>query len=307
MSKGERSGKRSRPRRLLSFDSVKDVDTNPKTWTNVGLTESPQDEVDEPESKARIRKLPSLPLRPGTPESANLPASPSVARWETVRRHVVQTTPTEARPQSPQPSVISSTSTVVPPRSATPKPSRFARLGFRQVVDQAREVAVDDTRRLAQDIQKACLVAHYGDQAASKREPFSAASSTLHLPFMMNYSHSLPSSSNASVVNLNLAKGKELRRPMSIQSLSTAGRAVPSVKPLHRLLVHVNPVNPLPHENMVISALLTPFLAQEASSRTLEERKVALDVFELIIKAWDPSDQVSTEQLLLDVLTKLLH
>ncbi|KDQ32084.1 hypothetical protein PLEOSDRAFT_1035031 [Pleurotus ostreatus PC15] len=308
MSKGERSGKRSIPRRLLSFDSARTLDTNPAgppvdsvppTWTNVGLTESPQDEdapqLNKPEtkaaSKARIRKLPSLPLRPGTPESANLPASPSVARWETLRRHVVQTTPTEGRPQSPQPSVISSTSTVVPPRSATPKPSRFARLGFRQVVDQAREVAVDDTRRLAQDIQKACLVAHYGDQATSKREPFSAASSTLHLPFMMNYSHSLPSSSNPSVVNLNLTKGKELRRPMSIQSLSTAGRAVPSVKPLHQLLVHVSPVNPLPRENMVISALLTPFLAQEASSRTLEERKVAIDVFELILKGWDPPDQ----------------
>ncbi|KAL4263814.1 Protein UNC80 C-terminal domain-containing protein [Pleurotus pulmonarius] len=304
MSKGERSGKRSIPRRLLSFDSVKTLDTHPvesvpQTWTNVGLTESPQDEdapqLDKPEtkaaSKARIRKLPSLPLRPGTPESANLPASPSVARWETLRRHVVQTTPTEARPQSPQPSVISSTSTVIPPRSATPKPSRFARLGFRQVVDQAREVAVDDTRRLAQDIQKACLVAHYGDQATSKREPFSAASSTLHLPFMMNYSHSLPSSSNSSVVNLNPTKGKELRRPMSIQSLSTAGRAAPSVKPLHQLLAHINPVNPLPHENMVISALLTPFLAQEASSRTLEEHKVAIDVFELILKAWAPSNQ----------------
>ncbi|KAJ8514624.1 hypothetical protein ONZ45_g7844 [Pleurotus djamor] len=314
-SNAEPSKKRT-PRRLLSFDSIKlgdsskhsrnqTEDTVTEGWLPNTLTQSPKEtpvnfERPPPKTpKSKVRKLPSLPLRAGTPEPAPSP-SPTVARWETVRKHVLTPT-TEARPQSPQPSVISSSSGFVPPRSATPKPSRLARLGFRQVVEQAREAAVDDSRRFTQDIQKACLIAHYGEQSHTTksrfdREPFGTGVSTLHLPFMINTSYSMPGSASASAVNLS--KGRELRRPQSIQSLATSAstRPLPTVKPLNQVLhqASMSPLvtsKPLVLEPMVLSALLAPFLSREASSRVEEERKVAFEAFELVIKSWPPQDQ----------------
>lgn len=299
-----------------------------KNWTENDIVESPRDEDSEdsfsfPSLVEKSRSVPRRPTRlstnvftrPSTPESTPPTSpSPSIARWEHLRQHVLpqHVTVPPPRPSTPpthsqQPSSASSLS-VASSRPQTPKPSRLARLGFRQVVEHAREVAIDETRKFSDEIQRACWSARFiepSKTAKAEREPYTGTmGSSLYLPFMSTASIPLTGSTNTSVVNLtqNSKQKHDLRRPQSMQSLSMSSRSVPSLKYLYQLLLQRSspspdgiPPLPLPPcESLILSTLLRPFLMSEPGSRMDEERWFAVETFDVLAKTWDPpSDDVS--------------
>ncbi|RDB29723.1 hypothetical protein Hypma_014167 [Hypsizygus marmoreus] len=276
------------------------------TWTGIDLVESPHLDGDEsssfrvasppPERRAKPRKPPPLKFtRPTTPDGSSL-ASPSRARWEHLRQHVL---PIPIRPETPPFQLPTGAAQTLPlPRAPTPKPSRLARLGFRQVVEQAREVALDDTRRFAIELEKVCWSIRFTEPHRVKVE--ATIGSSLHLPFMSNTS--LATTGTSSVDNLSIGSHKkhEMRRPQSVQSLTTAYRSIPSVKPLYQTLLHhatpsadgVFPMPSLPLESLVLSTLLIPFLASERSSQSDDERWTSIAAFEVISRTWAPQNEV---------------
>ena len=232
------------------------------------------------------------PRRSNTPDSAQLTTSSS--RWEHLRQHVLQassrsSTPTQlSRPTSVTSSIASLT------RPSTPKTSRLARLGFRQVVDVARER--DDTRRFGEEIMKNIWLSRQaGSKTKAEKEPSSTTASPIYLPFMPNTS--------SGISNTGSSKKDELRRPQSTQSLSS-GRSVASLKPLCQLLMyHASAASEtavlsahLPHEGQVLAALLSPFLLPTTGTDVDEERLLAIDTFELVIKGWTPCDEVRVHE-----------
>jgi hypothetical protein len=280
--------------------------------TEKELTESPTIAQNEswaprapssgPERRSKPSKRP-IPLtigRPTTPENV-VPPSPSRARWEHLRQHVLPIPIRPATPPATPPHTTPphQTHTLPPPRSQTPKPSRLARLGFRQVVEQAREVALDDARRFAHELQKVCWSIRFvaPERVKVDREP-ATMGSTLHLPFISN---GLLASTSAASVDSHPGRKQEIRRPQSIPALATAYRAVPSLKPLYHVLLHhatpssdgTFPLPSLPNELQVLSALLSPFMTSERGSHLEGERSIALDSFDIIIRTWAPMDQVS--------------
>jgi hypothetical protein len=83
---------------------------------------------------------------------------------------------------------------------------------------------------------------------------------------------------------------------------------VPSVKYLHHVLWQASGSSStalrsayLPHESLVLSVLLEPFLSTDSNGgedtaeagRLEEERWLAIDAFELVVKTWPPSNEVS--------------
>ncbi|KAK7044859.1 RRM domain-containing protein [Favolaschia claudopus] len=244
-------------------------------------------------SRLGLRRPPPLSTsRPPTPDS-NPPPSPSSIRWARLRQHVLPETENEAAPtHSPQPSISSSSVfSAIPPRSQTPKPSKFVqRLGFRQVVEHAREMVVDDTRRLGQELQRACWAARSVDSTyKSSRDQY--------LPFMSPTTPATPAT----------APRGELRRPPSMQSLAMSSRgaqSTPSLKPLYQtILLHskpedgISPVPVLPQEPQVLATLLSPFLNAEKAVRVDEDRWFAFEAFDIIFKTWNPpTDAVAMER-----------
>lgn len=219
--------------------------------------------------------------RPGSPKASSLlpmPPSPSKLRWDSLRRHVLQD-PTQSvtstitpRDSSPKPSLLAPASI----RPSTPKASRFPRLGMRQVVDNAREAVVDDLRRFAEDIEKACVETRNPDSGRApkvEREPSQATvGSYLSLPLNVT--------GGSSTVQAN-----SMSKQASQQSFSTSR---PSVNVLLRTLerYEVSPMNRprmLPLENQVLSALLMPFLSPGVVD---SEKQLALRAFTLITQVW---------------------
>lgn len=286
-------------------------DQSGETWTGKGLSESPHIAQEEPwttravspgpERRGKQSRKPT-PLNIGrlpTPEEA-IPPSPSRARWEHIRQHVLPIPVRPVTPPSAQPHLTppQQTHPLPPPRSQTPKPSRLARLGFRQVVEQAREVALDDTRKFAQELQRVCWSIRFvaPERVKVEREPATMGSS-LHLPFMSNAS--LTSTSTPSV-DSHPGKKQEMRRPPSMPTLATAYRSAPSLKPLYHVLLHHatsgsgrSPTPSLPSELQVLSTLLRPFMASERGAHIEGERTIAMESFDIIIRTWAPVDQVS--------------
>lgn len=226
-----------------------------------------------------------------------LPLSPSKARWDNLRQHVLPSSPrsinfstsTTSRPSTPQ-------QTGGPSRSQTPKPSRFARLGFRQVVEHARDIAVvDETEKFAEEILKACWQSRFLEPTKGSkpdREPTSGA----YIPFMSNSS---VGNANTSTITLNqtMPRKPDLKRPQSIQSLALANRPVPTVRHIHATLLHYatpsagrpRVVSSLPYEPQLLSALLAPFTTRAAGNRADEERWFSIESFEIAVKTWKPS------------------
>lgn len=208
------------------------------------------------------------------------PVSPSLLRWDHLRQHVLPESPS-APTHSQQPSSASSSAfPSIPPRSQVPKPSRLAqRLGFRQVVEHARELVIDDTRKLATELQRACWAARSVDPASKSGQYLPAG-----------------------------APRTDLRRPPSVQSLGVPSRgtqAAPSLKPLYHTLLHhstpspdgIPPVPTLPQEPQVLSTLLSPFLNPEKALRVDEDRWFAFEAFDIITKTWNPpTDAVAMER-----------
>ncbi|KAG6915507.1 hypothetical protein DXG01_011132 [Tephrocybe rancida] len=263
-------------------------------WTGIDLREAPR-KIDGDSSRAsspapdeRGRKPAPLQFtRPTTPD-ATTGAIASRSRWDSVRAHVI---PIPA--QIPPPGVAQT----LPVRSQTPvqKPSRLARLGFRHIVEHAQEV--DDTRKFAQEFERVCWSIRMAEPQKVKADS-SAAGSSLHLAFMSNISLA---SAGASTTDghPSVHKKHELHRPQSVQSLAMVYRTIPSVKPLHQLLLRHAPPSAdrkalptdLPHELMVLSTLLIPFLSMEHGAQLDEERWTAIEAFEMITRSWAPHDE----------------
>ncbi|KAJ7185784.1 hypothetical protein C8R46DRAFT_937409 [Mycena filopes] len=316
---------RKTPRRLFSFDSVKTSSTHRSTSESSTYTDSSAesrplsrfttlDQVNEaPQEESlsqstnpdksrnggrRLRPPPVATDRPFSPDaSGSAPASPSLVHWSQLRQHVLPAAP-PAIPIQPSHSQQSSSSSssafsFAPSRSQTPKPSRLAqRLGFRQVVEHAREMVVDDTRKLGQELQRACWAARSVDASAKS----SSNRADQYLPFM----------SSASLATAGTSG--ELRRPPSVQSLNMAARAptAPSLKPLYHTLLHhsspsadgIPPLPVLPQEPQVLSTLLSPFLSPDkVQQRVDEDRWFAFEAFDIIVKTWNPpTDAVAMDR-----------
>ncbi|KAF7360179.1 RRM domain-containing protein [Mycena venus] len=260
-------------------------------------SESPIPDGSRSGSRLGLRRpAPVATDRPLTPDS-KAPSSPSSIHWEHLRQHVLpETSKTTVSGHSRQPSSPSSSAfSSAPPRSQTPKPSRFAqRLGFRQVVEHAREMVVDDTRKLGEALQRACWAARSVD-ATSK-----SGRADQYLPFM---------STTSLAATTPAASKSELRRPPSVQSLGVPSRGgaqtAPSLKPLYLTLLQASspsadgipPVPVLPQEPQVLATLLSPFLNADKTLRVDEDRWFAFEAFDIIVKTWNPpTDAVAMDR-----------
>jgi hypothetical protein len=157
------------------------------------------------------------------------------------------------------------------------------------VVEHARELVVDDTRKLGLELQRACWASRSVDTKSGRADQY--------LPFMST-------ASLAATATAATASRSELRRPPSVQSLAVSARAptAPSLKLLHHtILQHSNPsadgippVPVLPQEPQVLSTLLSPFLNPDKALRVDEDRWFAFQAFDIIIKTWNPPTDVCT-------------
>lgn len=271
------SRKLSKPTPLRLGDVVEAIEDAEPFYGN-SIVDSPIGE-DLPKNKSnKPQYLDTVSPRPQRPDANPEPPSPSRARWDSVRRHIMH---------SPSPSIAPSLASSLqsipkpfaPPlpaggRPGTPKSSRFPRLGMRQVVDSAREIAVDDMRKFALELERACVQLRAPDviHTRSVREGSIGGSAlSLSLPYSTGAGSTIPS--------MNWSK-------QSAGSIMTPPR--PSVLTLLRTLEQyeaslLHLPRTLPLENQVLSALLVPFMLPDPSER---EQEYALRAFSLIIKTW---------------------
>ncbi|KAI6116213.1 hypothetical protein F5141DRAFT_1212827 [Pisolithus sp. B1] len=261
-------------------------------WTHESSVESPSpDDLSRPPFSST--PPPSLPRRAFSPRLAHVFKSSSSLsselsvddvgppplrasskmRWEQLRQHVVAS----ATPVSPSPvsSQAPNTSGASP---STPKASRFARLGLRQVVDHVREAAVDDSRLLADDILRIYWFSQPSGARSGRpeREGSTGIATPSTLPFIPN---AVP---NAGL--LLAESSQDFSRP-GVTALSR------QVSELHDAILRYasRHVSYLPHENLVLAMLLKPFLPDYASGLTTDERWIAIEAFETAVKMWRPS------------------
>jgi len=209
------------------------------------------------------------PSRSGTPVQSS-----SRLHWNQIRAAIKPGGPLSSAASSPAASVTSFAASGVPvaaapPRSQTPKPSRLARLGFRQVVEQTRIVAAEEMDSFKIDIYQACLRARFG--SSRPKEMLQPG----YLPFM---------SSASLTANVTFNTGK---------SSITSETVPPSLKELHNVLLRYasagsnNAAWDLPYESEVLSALLTPFVFE--SRRNEDDQWLAIESFELAVQTWRAS------------------
>ncbi|KAG6856950.1 hypothetical protein H0H87_011936 [Tephrocybe sp. NHM501043] len=313
------SDSKKKPRRLLSFDAltrssplssepspplkptslqqiidnesaVETTGSTGTTWTGIDLHETFHGSSLASSPVPELKRKPTALqfTRSATPD-VTTSVSTSRARWDSLRQHVL---PIPVRPATPpvQIAPVGFAQTVPPPRSQTPvqKPSRLARLGFRHIVEHAREI--DDTRKYAQEFERVCWSIRMGESQKVKVDN-SVGGSSLHLAFMSNTSLA---PGDPSTVDSHL-KRHETHRPQSAHPPTMAYRILPSVRPLYQLLLHhaaskALPTS-LPHESLVLSTLLTPFLTIEHGAQIEEERSVAIEAFEMITRSWAPRNE----------------
>ena len=208
-------------------------------------------------------------------DSNNRPPS---KRWDSLRQHVLPPVRPSTPPQRPG-SAQSHASSQQTGRSATPKPSRLARLGFRHVVEDVR----DEARKFGEELLRACAAARYSSM--KEKDP------------------STNGTAPVAPIALSGKKLDYLRRPNSMSSVSlTSSQAPPpSLRFLHQILVyHTSPSEEtgaqisihLPHESQILSTLLCPFLVPNKYYRVEEEQLISLDAFELVSKSWIPANEV---------------
>lgn len=225
-------------------------------------------------------------------DSGNAPTrTPSKVRWEQLRQHVLAA----PRSASPTPSAQISQS---PSRPQTPKPSRFPRLGFRHVVEHVREAAVDESRRFAEELLQICWSFRVPDLSRqSKNEgPLGTVGSSLHLPFVSSTTlNSFATGSTIVPTQTTTQKGLNIKRPSSTVS---GGQNSSLVMTLHETILRYASKNSnyLPHETLVLSALLTPFLSSESNQD--DEQWIAIEAFEAAVQTWQAtSDDVRDTKL----------
>jgi hypothetical protein len=299
-----------------------------------------------PESPAVQKKR----LRSPTPDSES--AAPR-ARWDSLRQQILPlrrpATPPSASAStlrfsststphlpltSPAASSTASLITRPPSRSTTPKlaGSRLAfaatKLGFKQVVDHAREAAVDENRRFSEEVLRACWAArctdpsfhglkgrgtsgpntdHFigsayansGAHAKAKATMSSFASSSTSVAAALSASgvSMKPTQASASSTGSGLISGNTSSSTMT--TAATTG-ATPTVRYLHSILWQSSGTSSsslrsvyLPHESLVLSSLLLPFVSPVGSeARIEEERWLSIDVFEVLVKSFEPASEV---------------
>ncbi len=297
-----------------------------EAWTEKGVVQSPEDEEPPTSSEitpkasvlnARGKVPPQLDLGTNglsTPSiDSNVPPSPSRRRWNTIRSVVVSST-SSVRSTSPPPlPTPPPEGTQVPsvpstPRPSTPRGYRFGpKKSMRQVVDQVRDVTHDETRRLTEEIRKACLAVRFGEvPTRTKAEPVTqnTIGSTLHLPFLATagssvmtaggvvMGHARQATGGGLMGHARQATGGGLKRPASVMSLGAASRAAPTVTHIARALTSSTSENrprTLPCETQVLAALLVPFLGPHANPQIGTEQNLAAETYEYVIRTWKPA------------------
>jgi hypothetical protein len=250
------------------------------------LVQSP--EVMSPQPLTPLKRLRRDASPPPSRTTTPIPSSSRI-HWNMVRNAIVPGSPVPSSSRSLASEVVPPQSgfTTAPPRPQTPKPSRFARLGFRQVVEHTREVAYDETNRFEAEVYQACASARFGD-ARQKIERDNSQQS--YLPFVSTASLPLSTVTVATQTN------------KSTQSSESIGRTAPSLKQLHQTLVRyasisspVGTMARLPYESEVLSVLLIPFTVE--TGMETEERWLAVETFEIAVKTWRGSSQQVTTYL----------
>ncbi|KAF8825245.1 hypothetical protein HHX47_DHR7000699 [Lentinula edodes] len=232
---------------------------------------------------------------PSVPPDGLPPSSPSSIRWNSLRQHVFPPLKSTHSQQSSSPSTTSISVQATSRTGHAKQSSKFAqRLGFRNVVDQAKQVMVDEIQQLTHDIQRACMAAYHIElppSVKSRIDPLHIpVDSTLSLPFI--------SSTNLTVGGITRSANSsrsDLQQP-SVSLSIAAGR----VRPLYQTLInHAGPfadgsypLPQLPLESLVISTLLIPFLTTDSASATEEDRWLSIEAFQIVVKTWNPTTEV---------------
>ena len=305
-------------------------DEGDSLWTGQSMVQSPVEELDEPFGEDDDALTPRPPKTPATarpdPRHAraniphlnlggtliaathgdDVPPSPSRRRWDTIRSAVMpSSSSTRSATPPPMPSATGSLpdtpSTAVPGRPSTPRGYRFGqKRSMRHVVEQVRDVAHDEGRRLAEEIRKACMMVRFGDVSARTQKPEAIAhntlGSTLHLPFLQSASSSVNASTttvgSASTAHHTRQMTGGGRRPQSVMSVGTGGRAAPTVTHIARALTSSTSINrpkALPCETQVLAALLVPFIGPHSNEQVGVEQQTAVETFEYAIRTWKAS------------------
>ncbi|KAG2143033.1 hypothetical protein DEU56DRAFT_884580 [Suillus clintonianus] len=227
-------------------------------------------------------------------DSGNAPTrTPSKVRWEQLRQHVLAA----PRPASPPPSARIAQS---PSRPHTPKLSRFPRLGFRHVVEHAREAAVDESRRFADELLQICWSVRVPDTSRPNKNErdgtLGTVGSSLHLPFVSSTTLNSFATGSTMVQTQTTQKGLIIKRPPSTVS---GGQNSSLIMTLHEIILRYASKNSiyLPHETLVLSTLLTPFLSSESNPNVDDDCWIAIEAFEAAVQTWQAtSDDLTIER-----------
>ena len=282
-------------------------------WTEKQLVASPEAQdgrepvfrVEAPRAKTAPQPL-DLSKPRSTASEIVPPASPSKRRWETIRYHVLPSA--ISRVASP-PLPSSDTASIVSDRPSTPRLYKFGGGGkkqFRQVVETAQA----ENRKLSDAIWKMSWALHGGELTHRPRPEREATlatlasgglgsvGSSLHLPFVAS-SNSLPYVGGSVPPFQGASKNNGLRRPQSMQSLATLAGSTPSIHSLasvlHGSLAVGNRTRHVPHEGLVLSALLSPFLSRAVSPQVENEQGTAVETFEMILRTWNAPENEASE------------
>ena len=261
-----RKASRSTPLSLGNLDEATE-DLDP--FYGKGIVDSPIEE--DLTKNNNPQYLDFIPRHPELP-------SPSRARWDTVRRHIMHS-PSPSLTPSLAPSLQSIPKPFASPlptggRPGTPKSSRFPKLGMRQVVDTAREFAVDDARKFTLELERACVQLRAPEvfHNRSLREGSIGGSAiSLSLP------HSAVAASTSQPTNWSKQSAGLIVVPPQPSVLTL----LRTLEQYEASLLHLP--RTLPHEDQVLSALLVPFMVPDPSER---EQDYALRAFTLLIKTW---------------------
>lgn len=221
-----------------------------------------------------------------TPSRSNTPIHSATRRWDQIR-NAIRTggIPAPDKPSSP----VTATTTLqrtaspnLPVRPQTPKPSRLARLPFRQAVDNARAQAAttsEQYNRFEIEVYQACLNARTGGSSRPKAEK-EGTQGSVYLPFMSTASFSATGA-------LPSGKGGQFN--------DFPRDTPPSLKDLHQVLIRYASAGQntaiwrLPYESEVLSALLIPYMVD--SRRDMEEQWLAIETFEIAVQTWNAQNQ----------------
>ena len=268
------SGELSNPT-ALNLGDVDEATEDPEPSYGDRLVDSP---IEADLSRNKDNQPPYLDIispHPRRPDANAEPPSPSRARWDNIRRHIMHN-PSPSVTPSPAPSLQSipkpfASSLPAGGRPGTPKSSRFPRLGMRQVTDAPRETTGDDMRKFALELERACMQLRAPGVIHHRSGSVGGSTLSLSLPHSPFAVSTIPSTNWSKQSTGSIVAPPQ---PSVLTLLRTLEQYEASLLHLPRTL---------PVENQVLSALLIPFMSLDPSER---EQDYALRAFSLIIKTW---------------------